>query len=111
MGTSAVKKASEIACSADVSSLVIRPTLAFKIRATFVTRPSRDDELICPDASVDRAQCGGDRSAGEAGLAGGRTRYRFAARQRGRFPPQSCDLADRWAMFLSSFAAALDDQG
>ena len=66
MGTSAVKKASEMACSADVSSLVIRPTLAFKIRATFVTRPSRDDELICPDASVDRAQCGGDRSAGEA---------------------------------------------
>jgi len=25
----------------------------------------------------------------------GRTRYRFAARQREQFPPQSCDLADR----------------
>ena len=48
-----------------------------------------------PDVAVERGEAGGDGGAGEAGLAGGRTRYRFAARQREQFPPQSCDLADR----------------
>src|SRR5690349_13453859 len=40
-----------------------------------VLRPSLLRVLVTPDAAIQRTQAGGDSSAGEAGLASGRTRY------------------------------------
>jgi hypothetical protein len=89
------RKAVEMAPSAAASSRVVGDTVPQDQENIAIVRPSLGRELIRPDAAVQCGQADGDSSTGEAGLAGGRTRYRFAARQREQFPPQSCDLADR----------------